>query len=486
MRKKGHFFPVLAGIFLALLLIPASGEAASRVAAINATGRHVLSIRISTLGRATRCVLETDAPAEFSSHCLSNPERIYLDLKGFTFKKGVLAGIRLAGAVPAGLIEKVRVSQFDSRTVRVVFEFKRLPDLVISKTGPKAGAYGLVLYFLPPGNVSGTKAGKSPETIAAIKAAALNYGRGNDGMSAGKTAGPDQKTVETKNASLPPALSPLEREVPDVPARVPARENAPRIPTNTDAGSAPVYGHDGWPLHTWRVVIDPGHGGKDPGTSGKDGSHEKQYTLEIAKRLAGILSKKPGYRVFLTRDGDRFVSLDERTLLANRLHADIFVSIHVNWSSDANTRGITTYFLNWTNDEQAERVAARENQISMKRMKAARTQLGSILASLELDSKRNESLKLANYVENSVTGLVRRFHPGETDWGVKQAIFYVLIGDKMPAILVEVSFLSNPADERLLQEPSYINGVAEGIASGIENYFRQAPPMLPARTFARR
>lgn len=230
-----------------------------------------------------------------------------------------------------------------------------------------------------------------------------------------------------------------------------------------------------FPFNRWRVVIDAGHGGKDPGTSGEDGCHEKQYTLEIARKLAGILGRDPHYEVFLTRDKDKFITLDNRTLFANRVHADIFVSIHINWSSDEQTRGITTYFLNWTNDAEANRVAARENEISLKRQKQARTQLGYILASLQLEDKRDGSLRLANYIEDAVGSEIREYHPNEPALGVKDALFYVLVGDKMPAVLVEVSFLSNPRDEALLNEGSYIDEVAKGIASGIGNYFRGVP-----------
>ena len=450
-RAARHSF-FFACIFAVFFIIAARVEAASRVAA---TRRHLLSIHISTVGGATRCVLETDGPAKFSSHCLSNPARIYIDLKGFVFQKDVFAE-----ALPVGLIEKVRAAQFDPGTMRIVFMFRRLPDLAISRISRSSGAgsSGLVLNFssgAPSGADGGLgiKGGKSGNTLAAIKAEALNFGSGNHGVPSGKTAGLD-------------------------------RTGRQAVSNTPEAG---LDGQEGFlPLHRWRVMIDAGHGGKDPGTSGEDGCHEKQYTLEIANRLAGILRQNPRYRVFLTRDADYFVTLDNRTLMANRDRADIFVSIHINWSSDPDTRGITTYFLNWTNDKEANRVAARENQISMRRMKAARTQLGSILASLQLDSKRNQSLELANYVEEKVTGLVRRAHPGEETLGVKGAIFYVLIGDKMPAILVEVSFLSNPRDERLLQEPSYIDTVAKGIAAGIEDYFRHRTPILPARTYASR
>lgn len=432
MRKRSgqKNTPACLALVFCLVLVAAPGKA--RAAGLRKQ-KHLLSIHISAVGGATRCVLRTDGPARFSSHRLSNPARIYVDLKGFTFQKGALAGLR-----PAGLIEKVRVGQFDPGTVRVVFVFKKMPDLVVSKL---SGANGFVLDFS-----SGESSTGPAEELAAIRAEALKDTSVSNGPGAsGGLGAHDQGKIDGNE----------------------------------------IRGHGGTSFHEWSVMIDPGHGGKDPGTSGADGCHEKQYTLEIAKKLAVILKGK-GYHVFLTRDADYFVTLDNRTLMANRDHADIFVSIHINWSSDPATRGITTYFLNWTNDAEAERVAARENQISMRRMKTARTQLGTILASLELQGKRNQSLKLANYVEDSVMKKVQPVHHGETDWGVKRAIFYVLVGDRMPSILTEVSFLSNSRDEALLQEPSYIDTVAEGIAGGIEDYFRHKAPVLPARTYASR
>ncbi len=460
-KKAGYRFYrfILVCVFLVFLSRPASAD-----------GRRILrAIHIQTRGEATLCVLETDGPAELSTHCLSNPERIYVDLKGVTLGKDALSGLK-----PEGLIRKVRAAQFDSKTVRVVFEFKDRPNLVISRA---PGASGLVLDF----SRAGVSSSEKKEKIEAIKTAAMNYERaaGQDARSAVKDAIKDASAIKDTRTAVDGAGAAAIKNAPgdDAASVADYRQGA--------IGDGEPMGNNGVRFHRWRVVIDPGHGGHDPGTMSKDGHCEKNATLAIATRLAAILREKPGYRVFLTRDTDKFISLDERTLMANRLHADIFVSIHINSSPNPSTRGITTYFLNWTNDKEANRVAARENFISERRMKAARTNLGYILASLELEGKRDQSLRLANYIEDSVTGLVDKNHPGEKALGVKQALFYVLVGDKMPAVLVEVSFLSNRMDDSLLQTSSYIDEVAKGIASGIDDYFKGAP--APAiRTLARR
>ncbi len=223
------------------------------------------------------------------------------------------------------------------------------------------------------------------------------------------------------------------------------------------------------------VVIDPGHGGDDPGAIGPSGLKEKDVTLDIAKRLKKILEERYNLVVFLTRETDRYISLKERTAFANRKGADVFISIHINASRKRNTRGIETYLLNWTNDEEALRVAARENAISIEKMKKSQTELGMILASLERESKRDESLRLAHYIHQSLMREVTRSYRGIKDLGVKQALFYVLVGAEMPSVLVEVGFISNPKDERLLRKRAFRQKTATSIARGIFRYIMSLP-----------
>lgn len=228
------------------------------------------------------------------------------------------------------------------------------------------------------------------------------------------------------------------------------------------------------------VVIDPGHGGHDPGAIGPTGLQEKDVVLDIALKLKNILSKDPSLEVHLTRDRDIFIPLEERTAIARKKEADLFVSIHANASPNRAARGVETYLLNWTNDEEAMRVAARENYISMKRMKermaAYKSDVERILNDLSRDYKREESLKLAYLVQNSIiTDIGKRYK--RINLGVKQALFYVLVGASMPSILVEVSFISNPEEERLLSQEAYRATIAESIAKGINTYFSQELPV---------
>lgn len=230
------------------------------------------------------------------------------------------------------------------------------------------------------------------------------------------------------------------------------------------------------PIIKRKIVIDAGHGGYDPGAIGPNGLYEKDVVLDIALKIRDIMiNKYPLYEIILTRDRDIFVPLDERAAIANRSNADLFVSIHTNASPNRKARGIETYILNWTDDEEAMRVAARENAISLKKMKQVQNELGVILASLEREVKRDESVKLASYVQNSLVSSVQSKYPEVNNLGVKQALFYVLVGAKMPSILVETSFISNNEEEMLLADEFYRQRLAYSIVSGINSYFTAFP-----------
>ncbi|MFA5352738.1 MAG: N-acetylmuramoyl-L-alanine amidase [Thermodesulfovibrionales bacterium] len=225
-----------------------------------------------------------------------------------------------------------------------------------------------------------------------------------------------------------------------------------------------------------RIVIDAGHGGHDPGAVGPGGLYEKDVVLDIALRVREMMEKDyPLYEVVLTRSQDVFIPLDERAAIANRGGADLFVSVHANASPNRKARGMETYLLNWTNDDEAIRVAARENAISLKKMRQVQDELGIILTSLERESKRDESVRLAGYIQKSLVSTIRPQYPRVNDLGVKQALFYVLVGAKMPSALVEVSFVSNPEEEKLLSDDGYRQELARSIVSGIDTYLSAVP-----------
>ncbi len=227
-----------------------------------------------------------------------------------------------------------------------------------------------------------------------------------------------------------------------------------------------------------RIVIDPGHGGRDPGGAGYyKGVQEKNVTLELARRLAKKIRQNLGCEAILTRDKDVFLSLEERTAIANTKNADIFVSIHTNASRNKYSRGIETYFLNLATDNQAIMVAARENATSAKNI----SDLETILNDLMKNAKVNESSRLAGSVQRALARKLRPKYKRIKDLGVKQAPFYVLLGAEMPCILVEVGFISNPRECRWLNTASFQEDVADAIVTGIKGYIKEISPATLTR-----
>lgn len=218
------------------------------------------------------------------------------------------------------------------------------------------------------------------------------------------------------------------------------------------------------------VVIDPGHGGHDPGAIGPRGLKEKDVTLAIAKALKSKIQQFGRAfgisRVILTRDDDRFIPLEERTGIAKREHADLFISIHCNAAKDSDARGIETYILSFTNDPESLAVAARENVTTRKGI----SDLRDIIKNYLLNSKIDESKRLATHVQTAITTGIAKEHQTVNDKGIKKAPFIVLIGADVPSILVETSFITNPREEVKLRDPQYINEIADGILRGIRLY----------------
>ncbi|MBW2073027.1 MAG: N-acetylmuramoyl-L-alanine amidase, partial [Deltaproteobacteria bacterium] len=222
-------------------------------------------------------------------------------------------------------------------------------------------------------------------------------------------------------------------------------------------------------LSVRRVVIDPGHGGKDPGAMGPGHVQEKKIVLAIAKKLREKLARELHLETVLTRDHDVFLPLEERTAMANTKKADLFISIHTNANRDRRVYGIATYILNVAVDADAAQLAAMENATSAKRI----SDLEKILNDLMLNAKINESTRLAHEVQKGLIQKLKKKFSKIKDLGVKQAPFYVLIGAQMPCILVETSFISNPREARRLSDPAYQDAIAAGIAQGIRSYIEQ-------------
>ena len=219
-------------------------------------------------------------------------------------------------------------------------------------------------------------------------------------------------------------------------------------------------------LSVKRIVIDPGHGGKDPGCVFKGGIREKDIVLKLAKILALKIEEELGCEAVLTRMDDVFLPLERRTAFANMKKGDLFVSLHINAHRQSDIQGLETYFLNMATDERAVLVAARENSTSEKNI----SDLQTILNDLMLNTKISESSKLAHEVQNGMVGRLRKSYSAIKSLGVKQAPFYVLIGAEMPAILVETGFITNPSERKRLLSAQYLQRLADGIVGGMKAY----------------
>jgi len=255
------------------------------------------------------------------------------------------------------------------------------------------------------------------------------------------------------------ATAPVRAALPARPPQATANETAFASLTPPKPVDAAVF-----PLAVRRVVIDAGHGGVSVGTRTPQGVLEKDLTLDIAVRLRRLLEKQ--LQVVMTREGDHDVSLEQRGTLANRAGADIFVSIHLNWIQNRRSRGVETYYLGPTDDPYLTRLAASENLESGYSLADMRHLLDRIYAGVRQDKSR----KLAEVVQGALFQSLGKLSPEVADRGVKAAPFIVLLSTEMPAILAEVSSMSNEEEARLLTQPLYRQYIAEALAKGIRTY----------------
>ena len=275
------------------------------------------------------------------------------------------------------------------------------------------------------------------------------------------TAAPRTVVLQTPiTVPPPPGVKPLEAAKRSSPAPAP-----PAYPTQQSTNVQPsmsrVLG-----LRIRRIVIDAGHGGHDSGTIGPDGIEEKDIALDVALRLGHLLQQRLGADVIYTRQTDKYVPLEERTAIANAAHADLFLSIHANSSSDPDVRGVETYFLNFTTSPDAMAVASRENSDSNRSV----YDLSDLVRKITLSDKIDESREFAGDVQQQLYSGLLMGNAGLKNRGVKQAPFVVLIGAQMPSILAEISFLTNPESAAELSRPHYRERLAEALYRGVAEY----------------
>ncbi|MFQ5559612.1 MAG: N-acetylmuramoyl-L-alanine amidase [Nitrospinota bacterium] len=239
-----------------------------------------------------------------------------------------------------------------------------------------------------------------------------------------------------------------------------ARKNSKELVSKTDDAGPPCV-----------IVIDPGHGGKDVGAIGKNNLFEKDVTLDIGKRLKKKILKESQCGVVMTRDSDIFISLTKRTVIANKSGATLFISIHANANPKEYAHGVETYFLGHPKTQEARDIAARENMTDIKEEFSTKNEmLDFILADMSNNYRINESSRLAGAIQLNLVKGMKRKYSGIKNLGVKQALFYVLNGAKVPGILTEVSFITNPTEGKRLAKPRYREAIAASMLHGLDAY----------------
>ncbi len=386
----------------------------------------VNGIKVWSAADYTRVVINVSNEVVYSGHLLEQKEndmpgkRIYVDLKGtmFTCDTPPIS-------VKDGLVEEVRAGQFNSNTARVVLDVGDISDYSI---------FNLEDPFRIIIDVKGKKVGAEKEA--------------QGGKLSETTA--EQPTQATGDADL--SITRIIKDYETI-----NKQAQPIVPVTTPQSNTA--------LSIKKIVIDPGHGGHDPGAIGPNGVDEKNITLKIGTMLAERL-RAMGFQVIMTRNKDVFIPLEERTAIANMSNADIFISIHANASLSHRTKGITTYYLSTTHDRSSMLVAARENATSTKKL----SDLQLILEDLMKTAKINESAIFANDIQQEMVESLRKDGYSTPNLGVRSAPFFVLMHANMPSILIETSFVTNPTEEHQLEEKRYEKSIVDGVVKGILRY----------------
>ncbi len=361
----------------------------------------------------TRIVLDVSREAQFSAHYLvpepskGNPPRLYVDIE----KTSLEESLQEPTVVDDGLLRQIRTGLPQPDTVRVVLDLDSVGDY---KVFPLSDPWRIVI------DIAGDKT-------------------------------PELKRLETEISALPEsgndAIAKVLRESPKDQQPL----HIPKVPAATTLR---------------RIVVDAGHGGKDPGAVGPNGVYEKTVTLKLAKALSKELTKLLDCEVILTRSADVYLPLEERTAIANKVGADLFLSLHANANKSHKPYGIETYYLNFSKNDKAAAVAARENGTSLKQV----SDLELILFDLMANAKINESSRLATEIQKTLVQQLSKKYSKIKDLGVRQGPFYVLLGATMPSVLVETAFLSNPREEKRLANSAYQKSAAKAIALAVKNY----------------
>ena len=414
-----------AGASLLLLVTPVGRAATERPG--------VLGVRVWPAADYTRVTIELSAPVKYSQFTVKNPERLVVDLEGIDLS-APLESLSGKIGVDDPYIKLLRAGRFKPGVVRLVMELKTEVNPQVFELKP-VGEYGhrLVLDVYPL---------EAPDPLLQLVA------KSESGAAMSDTP-----------ADTAPAKGDLQPEIrPETPRRT--KPVVDRLVT---------------------ITLDPGHGGEDPGAIGHNGSYEKNVTLAVAKRLKAKIDAEPNMRAVLTRDTDYFVPLQVRVQKARRMRADLFISIHADAFVRPDASGSSVFALSekGASSSAARYLAQKENNadliggvnIDVKDPMLART-----LLDLSQTATITDSLKLGKSVLGEL-GTINRLHSG----GVEQAGFAVLKAPDIPSILVETAFISNPEEERRLNDDAYQDKMAEAIVSGIRKYFAKNPPLAKSK-----
>lgn len=497
-------------------------------------------IRTWSLGDATRIAIEVDGDLKFTYDKLSDPPRLFFDLDETSV--GALRGTASTITVGDPVVRQVRVGILKKGIARVVIDLFEVGEYTVSQltnpsrlvveirrgTGsPQAPALEPVVPAAPPVTVAaarqpekrsrpGRKQITVPPTRAdrALKAspiwtiarqpsyrASLPLSRIPESpvweleipdrpkARLARQTKPAPVTVAAASPAAPP-VAPSSVSAPPVAGKVapPSREQNEPIEPMLDArpaqqtrlGDRSLTRALGLKLR--RVVIDAGHGGHDTGTISKSGLKEKDLVLDVALRLGEMIEERLGSEVVYTRSDDTFVPLEDRTAFANRQRADLFISVHANSSSARNAAGMETFYLNFTTSKDDLDVAARENASSEKSIH----DLSDLVRRITLQDKVEESREFASRVQTAGFELTTKTHGRVRNRGVKKAPFVVLIGARMPSILVEIGFLTNTKEESLMKKADHRTKIAEALFKGVSRYADSLSHFRVAQTGATR
>jgi len=424
---------------------------------------QVIDVRFWSLPGTTRVAIETSGQFEFKSDHIPNPERLFFDIEGAKPKS---AGRRIQiKNVGDQLLKRIRIAENVPGVTRIVLDLEEN----VSYTASQLSNPDRLMVELRRADAVTVR---QPDSVT-VSTLPLNPPRIPSSISS--SIGLPVKVAPVLSNPLTIVENPASADLKPPPLAVKPAAGVPSALSSIVPPASPSrrLSQDGsrslvraLGLKINRVVIDPGHGGHDSGTSGASGLLEKDLVLDVALRLGKLIEQRMGSEVVYTRQDDTFIGLHERTELANQRKADLFLSIHANSSPATRVSGIETYYLNFTSSSEALDVAARENASAQNSV----YDLKDLVQSIAQHDKIEESHEFAQNVQSSLQAFEAKNSSTAKDRGIRKAPFVVLIGAQMPSVLAEIGFLSNAHEESLLNKPEHRQKVAEALYRGLSRY----------------